>query len=131
MIGKGRKKALSVEALKRRMQAPAWTRSPAHTEGDLSMRAAVAEPRTGSAGSESAGPRRPDDTTHDSGSAPIGAGYQLWFHSLVDSASTLSFPCDAAGRVDMDALSDKARDDYLYARTVVGRVFRPPAVRAH
>lgn len=93
------------------------------------MRAAVAEPRTGSAGSESAGPRREDDIAeHDD--VPMQAGYELCFHSLLATESALSFPCDAHGRVDMDALSDRARADYLYARTVIGRVFRPPAIRA-
>jgi hypothetical protein len=89
------------------------------------MRAAVAERRPGSAASES------DEaiTTHPV-AVPAGSGYELCFHSLLATERGLSFPCDAAGRVDMDALSDKARDDYLYARTVVGRVFRPPSVRA-
>ncbi|HUG21367.1 hypothetical protein [Piscinibacter sp.] len=40
-----------------------------------------------------------------------------------------TFPCDAAGRVDLDSLSDEARLDYLYARMVIGRVFRAPVVR--
>lgn len=81
------------------------------------MRSAVAQPRTGRGD--------PDSDTR----RPAGPVYALWFHSLLDTEDTLSFPCDAAGRVDMDTLSDKARDDYLYARTVVGRVFRPPAIR--
>jgi hypothetical protein len=87
------------------------------------MRSAVAEPRTGGAGSESAGSGPAHEVTE-----ATGAGYSLWFHSLLENERGLSFPCDAAGRVDMDTLTDKARDDYLYARTVVGRVFRPPAV---
>ena len=94
------------------------------------MRSAVAERRTGSADPESTEPRREGDATHHA-AAPAGPGFELCFHSLLATESGLSFPCDAAGRVDMDALSDKARDDYLYARTVVGRVFRPPSVRAH
>ena len=97
----------------------------------MSMRAAVAERRPGSAASESTGPRREDDTNTIHAAVPAVSGYELCFHSLLATERGLSFPCDAAGRVDMDALSDKARDDYLYARTVVGRVFRPPSVRAH
>jgi hypothetical protein len=89
------------------------------------MRSAVAEPRTGGAGSESAGSGLADEVNE-----ATGAEYALCFHSLLEDEHGLSFPCDAAGRVDMDTLSDKARDDYLYARTVVGRVFRPPAIRA-
>jgi len=57
--------------------------------------------------------------------------YELCFRSFADPSFTFAFPCDADGRVDLDALSDEARHDYLYARTVIGRVFRPPAVRAH
>jgi hypothetical protein len=36
---------------------------------------------------------------------------------------------DAAGHVDMDALTERARHNYLYARTVVGREFATPAVQ--
>lgn len=95
------------------------------------MRAAVAEWRPGSAASESTRSSREDETnTINHAAVPAVSGYELCFHSLLATERGLSFPCDAAGRVDMDALTDKARDDYLYARTVVGRVFRPPSVRA-
>ena len=40
----------------------------------------------------------------------------------------LAFPCDCNGQVDLDALSDRARSNYLYARAVVGREYRQPAV---
>ena len=56
------------------------------------------------------------------------ADYELRFQSLFDAGRAYAFPCDAAGHVDMDALSDAARDNYLYARTVVGREFALPAV---
>ena len=56
------------------------------------------------------------------------ADYELRFQSLFDAGRAYAFPCDAAGHVDMDALSDTARDNYLYARTVVGREFALPAV---
>jgi hypothetical protein len=54
--------------------------------------------------------------------------YELRFQSLYDAGRAYAFPCDAAGHVDMDALSSTARDNYLYARTVVGREFSIPAV---
>ncbi|WP_372524476.1 hypothetical protein [Piscinibacter sp.] len=57
-----------------------------------------------------------------------GAHYELRFQSLVDQGRAYVFPCDAAGHVDMDALSERARDNYLYARTVVGCEFSMPAV---
>jgi hypothetical protein len=56
------------------------------------------------------------------------ADYELRFLPLVEAGRAYAFPCDAAGHVDMDALSDTAREDYLYARTVVGREFSIPAV---
>ena len=56
------------------------------------------------------------------------ADFLLRFQSLHHSGRALAFPCDAAGHVDMDALSATARDNYLFARTVVGREFSVPAV---
>jgi hypothetical protein len=57
------------------------------------------------------------------------AGYELRFCSLFDEGRGLSFPCDAQGQVDLDALSERARLNYLYARTVIGREFTMPALR--
>lgn len=53
---------------------------------------------------------------------------QLRFESLFDPGRGLAFPCDAAGHVELDALSDAARCNYLYARAVVGREFALPVV---
>jgi hypothetical protein len=58
------------------------------------------------------------------------AGYRLCFQSLIDRTRTLAFPCDAAGRVDLDRLARRALNDYLYARVVIGREFARPCVRA-
>lgn len=55
--------------------------------------------------------------------------YELRFESLFVEGRGMSFPCDAAGQVNLDRLSDRARCNYLYARAVVGREFRTPAVR--
>jgi hypothetical protein len=55
--------------------------------------------------------------------------FALWFRSLFQEGRALAFPCDAEGRVDMDALSDRARSNYLFARTAVGREFAAPAVK--
>lgn len=54
--------------------------------------------------------------------------YEVRFQSLFDSGRALAFPCDEQGRVDLDALSDRARHNYLYARAVVGREFAAPSV---
>ena len=57
------------------------------------------------------------------------SGFELRFQPLFDNGRALAFPCDAAGHVDMDALSERALEDYLYARAVMGREFSMPAVR--
>jgi hypothetical protein len=62
-------------------------------------------------------------------SASEGAQYELCFHWRVDQACAYAFPCDAAGRVNLDELSEQARHDYLFARRVVGRLLLTPAVR--
>lgn len=56
-------------------------------------------------------------------------GFELRFDSLFTEGRGLAFPCDAQGHVDLDALSERARCNYLYARAVVGREFLTPAVR--
>jgi hypothetical protein len=54
--------------------------------------------------------------------------FELRFQSLFYEGRALSFPCDASGHVDLDALSERARNDYFYARSVIGREFETPAV---
>ena len=54
--------------------------------------------------------------------------YELRFQSIFDPGRAFAFPCDASGHVDLDALSDRARENYLYVRTVIGRDFSVPAV---
>ena len=55
--------------------------------------------------------------------------YELRFQSLFGSGLSFAFPCDPTGRVDLNQLSDRARNNYLFARAVVGRELAPPAVR--
>jgi hypothetical protein len=55
--------------------------------------------------------------------------YELRFQSLFQEGRAFSFPCDERGCVDIDALSQKARLNYFYARTVIGREFSMPAVQ--
>ncbi|HEY2929001.1 hypothetical protein [Piscinibacter sp.] len=57
------------------------------------------------------------------------AQYELRFCSLFDEGRGYSFPCDEAGHVDIDSLSSRARLNYFYARTVIGREFSMPAVQ--
>lgn len=56
------------------------------------------------------------------------AKYELRFQSLHDAGHAYVFPCDCAGHVDMDALTDTAREKYLFARIVVGHDVSNPAV---
>jgi hypothetical protein len=57
-----------------------------------------------------------------------GIHYELSFRPLFDEGREYAFPCDAAGRVDMDSLSDRDRNDYLYARAVIGYESSVPVV---
>ena len=60
---------------------------------------------------------------------PEAALYELRFQCLFDAGRAYAFPCDASGHVDLDLLSDTARENYLYARAVVGRELCVPAVK--
>jgi hypothetical protein len=56
--------------------------------------------------------------------------YALTFKRLSGDGLAYAFPCDANGHVDLDALDERARNDYLFARGLVGRTFAAPAVQA-
>jgi hypothetical protein len=58
----------------------------------------------------------------------LNSSHVIRFQSLSNSGKSLVFPCDAEGRVPLDQLSERARENYLYARAVVGREFAFPAV---
>jgi hypothetical protein len=55
--------------------------------------------------------------------------HQLRFQPIRDGAHGYVFPCDETGRVDLDALSERGRNDYFYARAVVGRELSPAVVQ--
>ena len=51
--------------------------------------------------------------------------YELRFAGLLNRRG-YAFPCDEAGLVDIDDLTDRDRTNYFYARAVVGKeVFAP------
>lgn len=56
------------------------------------------------------------------------AAYHLRFCSLRQAGRGFSFPCDRAGSVEIDGLSDRARDNYFFARAAVGREFFSPEI---
>lgn len=59
----------------------------------------------------------------------MDCAYQLRFRSLFDPGRAYAFPCDKAGHVDLDTLSERARANYLFARAFIGREFTAPEVR--
>jgi hypothetical protein len=63
---------------------------------------------------------------HESGSHQ----FQLCFQSLLQRDQGFTFPCDHQGSVDLDRLSERARNNYFYARAMVGRELSIPAVVA-
>jgi hypothetical protein len=56
------------------------------------------------------------------------AEFQLYFRSLFAIGRSFAFPCDEHGQVQMDRLSQRARDNYLFARAMVGRELQAPAI---
>lgn len=56
------------------------------------------------------------------------SGFKLSFRCLAPGRRAYAVPCDGQGRVDLDALSEQARNDYLFARALVGRDFDRPCV---
>lgn len=54
--------------------------------------------------------------------------YELRFQSLFNQGRAMVFPCDEGGHVDLDALSERARENYFYARAVIGFEYATPSV---
>lgn len=59
------------------------------------------------------------------------ASFILLFRPLLHSGRAFAFPCDPHGRVDLDGMSERARNNYLYARAMMGRELAFPSVHAH
>ncbi len=56
------------------------------------------------------------------------SSFELRFDSLFNPGRGLAFPCDERGQVELDSLSERSRQNYFYARAVVGREYATPAV---
>jgi len=54
--------------------------------------------------------------------------FELRFRSLFDPGRGYAFPCDSKGRVDLDLLCERSRNNYFFARAFVGREFCHPCV---
>jgi len=63
-----------------------------------------------------------------SASRPHEARFELRYRSLSSHRCSFAFPCDAQGQVSLDELSESARENYLYARAMVGRDLLQPQV---
>jgi hypothetical protein len=53
--------------------------------------------------------------------------YELRFLSLFEGGSSLAFPCDVDGKVDIADMSERSRSNYFYARKAIGHEFAVPA----
>jgi len=62
-------------------------------------------------------------------SAASDSRYELLFPCLFKPGRGFAFPCDAAGNVTIDELCERRRDNYFYARAVVGKELSTPLVR--
>lgn len=60
--------------------------------------------------------------------APTAAARFLLTFLPLHGGRAFSFPCDAAGLVMIDTLSEASRANYLLARTLVGRDYQGPMV---
>lgn len=60
---------------------------------------------------------------------PAHPTHLLHFEPLTVGDAGLDIPCDPHGRVGLDALGEKLRNDYFFARTLIGRLFAAPTVR--
>jgi hypothetical protein len=61
-------------------------------------------------------------------SAAASSDFAVWFRSLFHEGRGLMFPCDEAGHVDIDSLSERGRSNYFFARAALGREFATPQV---
>jgi len=53
----------------------------------------------------------------------------LLFRPLFPAGRAFAFRCDPQGRVDLDTLSERARNNYFYARAMIGRELTYPSVQ--
>jgi hypothetical protein len=60
---------------------------------------------------------------------PAACAYLLRFMSCDDRGQDVSVPCDEAGNVDLNALTEHLRNTYLGARAMVGRDYSCPTVQ--
>jgi len=59
----------------------------------------------------------------------LAGSYLLLFASLYTPGRGVSVPCDQAGKVDIDSLTQRLRHMYFGARAMVGREYSCPTVQ--
>lgn len=57
------------------------------------------------------------------------AHYELRFQSLHRQGRGWAFPCNAQGEVDLDHLGERARNNYFFARALMGLDYAFPRVQ--
>ena len=63
-------------------------------------------------------------------SMQTAATFEIRFQSLFHEGRALAFPCDSQGHVNLDSVSERARNNYLFARAMIGREYAMPLVQA-
>lgn len=53
---------------------------------------------------------------------------RLHFEPLCPAAHGVDVPCDCHGRVALDGLGERLRNNYFFARACIGRLFAAPVV---
>ena len=68
-------------------------------------------------------------TMNTQAAAAARSAYELRFQSLFHAGRALAFPCNAQGDVYLDALTERALENCLFARAVVGHEYASPVVQ--
>jgi hypothetical protein len=61
---------------------------------------------------------------------PFDSTFEIRFASLFKEGRAMAFPCDASGHVELGTLPTRARDNYLFARAMIGKEYSLPQVFA-
>jgi hypothetical protein len=64
-------------------------------------------------------------------STQTATGFEIRFQSLFREGRALAFPCDREGHIDLDAISERARNNYFFARATIGIEYAMPVVSAN
>ena len=64
-------------------------------------------------------------------STQTATGFEIRFQSLFRQGRALAFPCDREGHIDLDAISERARNNYFFARATIGIEYAMPVVSAN